>query len=121
MCHEADKLRQVEREVAEDINQSGKKIGQQWMIPYPWKKDPNLLPDNYSIALKRLEAAERRLKSNPDQAKEYDEQMTEMVEMNFDRKLLKDEVKNYNGSNKAGEEKDAGSHCFKLVLSVLGP
>ena len=85
--YEADKLSQVEKEKAKVINQSGKKIGQQWMI---------LLPDNYSIALKRLEVTERCLKSNPDQAKEYDEEMTEMVEMNFCRKLSKDEVKNYN-------------------------
>lgn len=94
---EADKLSQVEREEAEVISKSCQKIGQQWMIPYPWKRDPNLLPDNRSLALKRLEATERRLKSNPDQAKAYDEQMTEMVNMNFCRKLSEAEVKNYKG------------------------
>ena len=67
------------------------------MITYPRKKNLNLLPDNYSIAVKQLEATERRLTSNPDQAKASDEQMIEMVEMNFCRKLSKDEVKNYNG------------------------
>ena len=65
---EADKLSQVEREEAEVISQSCQKVGKQWMIPYPWKKDPKLLPDNRSLALKRLEATERRLESNPDQA-----------------------------------------------------
>ena len=94
---EADKLSQVEREEAEVISQSCQKVGKQWMVPYPWKKDPKLLPDNKSLALKRLEATERRLKSNPDQAKAYDEQMTEMVEMNFCRKLSEDEAKNYKG------------------------
>ena len=94
---EADKLSQVEREEAEVISRSCQKIGQQWMIPYPWKKDPNLLPDNKSLALKRLETTERRLKSNPDQAKTYDEQMTEMVKMDFCRKLSEDDVKNYKG------------------------
>ena len=67
------------------------------MIPYPWKRDPKFLPDNRSLALKRLEGTERRLESNPDQAKAYDEQMTEMVEMNFCRKLSENEVKNYKG------------------------
>ena len=62
----------------------------------PLEKGPNLLPDNYSMALKRLEATERRLKSKPHQAKAYDEQMTEMVEMNFCRKLPKDKVKSCN-------------------------
>ena len=94
---EADKLSQVEREEAEVISQSCQKVGKQWMVPYPWKKDPKLLPDNKSLALKRLEATERRLKSNTDQAKAYDEQMTEMVEMNFCRKLSEDEAKNYKG------------------------
>ena len=59
----ADKLSQVEREEAEVISRCCQKIGQQWMIPYPWKKDPNLLPDNKPLALKRLETTERRLKS----------------------------------------------------------
>ena len=94
---EADKLSQVEREEAEVISRSCQKLGQQWMIPYPWKKDPNLLPDNKLLVLKRLETTERRLKSNPDQAKAYDEQMTKMLKMNFCRKLSEDEVKNYNG------------------------
>ncbi|XP_068679809.1 uncharacterized protein [Montipora foliosa] len=67
------------------------------MIPYPWKKDPESLPDNRSLALKRLEGTERRLKSNLNQARAYEEQMTEMVKMNFCRKLSEDEVKNYKG------------------------
>ena len=94
---EADKLSQVEREEAEIISKSCRKIGQQWMIPYPWKRDPKSLPDNRSLALNRLEGTERRLKSNLNQAKAYEEQMTEMVKMNFCRKLSEDEVKNYKG------------------------
>ena len=87
----------MEREEAEIISKSCLKIGQQWMIPYPWRKDPKFLPDNGSLALKRLEGTERRLKSNLDQANAYDEQMTEMVKMNFCRKLSENEVKNYKG------------------------
>ena len=67
------------------------------MIPYPWKRDPKFLPDNRSQALKRLEGTERHLKLNLDQAKAYDEQMTEMVKLNFCRKLSEEEVKNYKG------------------------
>ena len=78
---DADKLIQVEREEAEVISNSCKKVGTQWMIPYPWKRDPNLLPDNKSLALKRLEGTERRLKSSPDQGESYDKQMKEMLEM----------------------------------------
>lgn len=94
---EADKLSEVERVEAEIISKSCQKVGNQWMIPYPWKKDPNLLPDNKSLALRRLESMERRLKSKPDQAEAYDKQMVEMLEMNFCRKLTQDEMENYEG------------------------
>jgi hypothetical protein len=56
---EADKLSQVEREEKIMIEQSATKVVDQWIIPYPWKKDPNLLPDNKVQALKRLESTER--------------------------------------------------------------
>ena len=82
---EADRLSQVEREEAEIISKSCQKIGQQWMIPYPWRKDPKFLPDNRSLALKWLEGTERRLKSN----------LEKMVKMNFCRKLSENEVKHY--------------------------
>ena len=93
----ADKLTQAEREEAEIISKSCEKIGNQWMIPYPWKKDPVLLPDNKSLAMKRLEATERRLKKDPEQGMAYDKQMEEMKEMQFSRKLSKQEMDNYKG------------------------
>ena len=43
---EADKLTQAEREEAKIISKSCEKLGKQWMVPYPWKKDPMMLPDN---------------------------------------------------------------------------
>ena len=49
---EADKLR--EREKLQVIENSCKKVGYQWIIPYPKRKDPNLLPDKKSLELKRL-------------------------------------------------------------------
>lgn len=61
----ADKLTQAEKEEAEIISKSCEKICNQWMVPYPWKKDPVLLPDNKPLAMKRLEATERRLKKRP--------------------------------------------------------
>ena len=94
---EADKLSQVEREEKIMIEQSAKKVGNQWMIPYPWKKDPNLLPDNKLQALKRLETTEPRLQKSPDQALAYDKQMVEMEEMGFARKLSNEEIDHYEG------------------------
>ena len=94
---EANTLTQTEREEARIIEQSCVKVDDQWMIPYPWKKDPNLLPDNKEQAAKRLESTERRLKKNPQQAEAYDKQIKEMEEMNFSRKLTKEEMEVYKG------------------------
>ena len=49
---DADKLSQVEREEYEAIAKATQKIGGQWQIGYPWKKDPELLPDNKKIGFK---------------------------------------------------------------------
>ncbi|XP_068687785.1 uncharacterized protein [Montipora foliosa] len=93
----ADKLTQTEREDAKLIEESCFKVENQWMIPYPWKKDPNLLPDNRGLAIKRLESTERRLKRNPEQAEAYCKQMEKMENMKFARKLSKEEQDKYNG------------------------
>ena len=94
---EVDKLTQVEREEKIMIENSAEKVGKQWMIPYPWAKDPSSLPDNKNQAVKRLESTERRLLKNPDQATAYDNQMVEMEEMKFARKLSNEEIENYKG------------------------
>ena len=64
----ADKLSPIEREEAKIIESSCQKVGSQWMVCYPWKTDPALLPDNKSQATKKLEATERRLMKNPEHA-----------------------------------------------------
>ena len=94
---DADMLSQIEREEAEIISSSCKKIGDQWLVPYPWKRNPKLLPDNMAVAAKRLEATERRLKKNPEHATAYNKQMNEMCEMGFARKLTEDERTSYQG------------------------
>ena len=94
---DADKLSQIEREEAEVISSSCKKVGDQWLVPYTWKKNPSLLPDNKAVATKRLEATERRLKNNPEHAAAYSKQMNEMCEMGFARNLTEDELTRYQG------------------------
>ena len=59
---DAEKLTQIEREKAKLIEESCIKVEGQWMVPYPWKKDPSLLPDNRELAVKRLVSTEIRLK-----------------------------------------------------------
>ena len=83
---EAGKLSQIEREEAKIIEESCEKLGNQWLIPYPLKRDPRQLPNNKSQAMKKLEATERRLLKNPDHAAAYDRQMVEMNDLQFSRR-----------------------------------
>ena len=94
---QADKLSPIERREAKIIEDSCQKIGKQWLIPYPWKQDPNKLPNNEEQAKKKLEATERRLQKNPEHAEAYDKQMKEMSEIKFARKLTQQELKTYKG------------------------
>ena len=94
---ERDNLSPTEAREAKIISESCQKIGNQWLVPYPWKRTPTTLPDNKSQAEKKLESTERRLARNPKQAEAYDKQMKEMSEMNFSRKLSSKELKSYKG------------------------
>ena len=55
---EADKLSPVERGELKIIEDSCQKIGHQWLIPYPWKRDPKELPNNEVQPKKKMEATE---------------------------------------------------------------
>ena len=93
----ASKLTKSEREESRIIQSSCKKVGDQWMISYPWKTDPKNLPDNRLQARKKLETTERRLSKNPENAEAYNKQMQEMEEMKFSRKLSETELAEYKG------------------------
>ena len=94
VCDE-DGLAQVERKEAKIIEESCEKVGSQWMIPYPWKKNPCLLPDNRELPEKCLRPTEKRVKKNPEQAKAYNDQWSSM---NFPRKLFsEEEIKAHKG------------------------
>lgn len=117
---DAEKLSPIERREKKIIEDSCKRVGSQWMVGYPWKKDRNLLPDNRSQALRKLESTERRLMKNPASAKEYDKQITEMAELNFARKLSEDEVRNHQGpvhyrSSRGSETREEKHTCSYRV------
>ena len=94
---EADKLSPSERDEKQAIEESAQRVGNQWMTPYSWKRDPKDLPDNKSQAMKRLESTERRLLKNPLQAAAYNDKMTEMEDMSFSHKLFEQEINGYKG------------------------
>ena len=94
---DAETLTQIEREEAKLIEESCVKVEGQWMVPYPWKKDPNLLPGNRELAVKHLVSTERRLKRDSEQAEAYCKQLEGMESMGFGRKLSKEEIDSHQG------------------------
>ena len=66
-------------------------------MKYPWKKDPQSLPYNYPQVLKKLETIERRLVNQPEYANSYNEQIQEMKQLGFARKLTKEEMEDWKG------------------------
>ena len=90
------KLSKIEQEEAKLIEQGCKLIEKRWEMAYPWKVDRRTLPDNRELAVKRVEATERRLKEYPDHANAYQEQMKQMEDLGFSRKLSEKELVEYN-------------------------
>ena len=66
-------------------------------MKYPWKKDPACLHNNYKQVLKKLESTERPLMKKPEYAKLYGDQIREMEEMRFSRKLTEKEIEEWKG------------------------
>ncbi|XP_064635217.1 uncharacterized protein LOC135492598 [Lineus longissimus] len=90
-------LSTLEKKEAKMIRDSAQKIGNQWMIPLPWYRDPSDLPDNYNQVKAKLISTERRLQRNPEHAKMYDQQVSDLVEREAARKLTQEEVRNHDG------------------------
>ena len=63
-----EKLSPVERQEAKVIKDSCKRLDGQWLMPYPWIKDPSTLPDNREQGERKLVAMERRLVANIENA-----------------------------------------------------
>ena len=68
-----------------------------WEAQYPWIRDPNNLPDNYTAAMGMLQVTEKRLSKNTEHAKVYKAQIDDMADRGVARMLTVDEQKNYNG------------------------
>lgn len=79
---ETVKLRQIEREEAKIVEDSCKKLSNQWLIPQ---------------AMKKLEAMERQLLKNPKHVTTYDLQIVEMNQMQFSRKQTEREIREHSG------------------------
>lgn len=92
---EGNKLTPVEQKEVTIIEDSCQKIGMQWLIPYPCKRGSSTLLNKRLE--KKLEAAEHQLAMNPEHTEAYDKQMIKLKEMNFARKLTKEDMTAYKG------------------------
>ena len=59
--------------VMKEFNDSIYFDGSNYSVRLPWKCDPSVLPDNFSLCKSRLDALIRRLSKNPNKLKMYDE------------------------------------------------
>ena len=120
----AGKLSQIEREEAKIIEESCEKIGNQWLIPYPWEKDPRQLPNNklQEIGRNRTPAVEEsrsRLYLWPSTG--WDESPTVFKTINRERGkriLWSFPLHVTPRSFKARKQKHASTDCVQLVGCV---
>lgn len=63
-----------------------------YVIGLPWKRDPNLLPNNYTLAERRLESLERSLSKNKTKAKMYNDGIEEYIVKGWARPLSEEEL-----------------------------
>lgn len=71
---------------------------ERWVAEYPWIKDPNKLPNNYSVAYARLLSTERRLsRLGNDYTNQYSEQIQDMIHRGVARRLTEEEILAYKG------------------------
>jgi hypothetical protein len=87
---------QQERELAL-IEEGLSHTNDKWTSRYPWIRDPNELPDNYTAAFSMLKSLERRLTKNEKHLQIYKEQIQDMIDRNVAEKIEKEEMSTYGG------------------------
>ena len=64
-----------------------------YVVGMPWKPDQPSLPDNYSMALSRLQCTEKKLKWSPELGEVYNEVLQTYQEKGYIHKVPHEEVK----------------------------
>ena len=72
--------------------------GRKWTVTYPWIREPNELPNNFSLAFSCLKSTERRLsKLGLEYSIKYNDQIQDMLNRGVAFKLDKSSINNYKG------------------------
>ena len=64
---------------------------QMYRVGVPWKERQPVLPNNYDMALRRLENTEKRLKRSPDIADSYSKCIEQYIEKGYVMKIMEHE------------------------------
>ena len=73
------------------VKQSVTYAQQMYRVCLPWKCDDPVLPNNYKMALNRLENTEKRLKRSPEISQAYSGCINKHIEKGYVRKLAENE------------------------------
>ena len=82
-----------DKKVMELTESSCEQQGNRYTIGLPWKKDRRLLPNNYSLAEKRLFSLEKNLLKNKTKSQMYDDAVIEYEKNGWACPLSKQELK----------------------------
>ena len=86
-----------EKKALSQVQNSLKLVDGRYELEVPWKHKRPVLPDNYTMALKRLEKTKLKLLKNPEMAHDYQATITSYLQQGYIRKLPDDEVKQVPG------------------------
>ena len=86
-----------EKKALSQVQNSLKFVDGRYQLEVPWKNERPVLPDNYTMALKRLENTELKLLKHPEMAQDYQATITSYVQQGYIRKLPDDEMKQVPG------------------------
>ena len=80
-----------EKQALEKVKGSLKFKNERYELAMPWKQNHPDLPNNYSMALKRLHGTARRLLKNPEAGEAYSEIIKKYLEKGYVRKVTASE------------------------------
>ena len=90
--HDAPIVRIEEQLALKKVESTLSFENQMYRVGIPWKSDRRALPDNYEMALRRLENTEKRLKKSPDVAQAYNKCIEQYVQKGYVTKVKEPEL-----------------------------
>ena len=86
-----------EKKALSQVQTSLKLVDGRYELEVPWKHKRPVLPDYYTVALKRLENTKLKLLRNPEMARDYQAMITSYLQQGYIQKFPDDEMKQVPG------------------------